>query len=428
MKHYAYILTAIILVCIAILVQTTINHRVTPRGSLDEQLVTFLQEYIRIDTSHPTPAYDKAISFFTTHAIKDGLPYQVVHLSSGNKALIITYQGSDSSLPALVLNQHMDVVPVTDANEWITPPFNADILDGKIIGRGTQDMKGIGAVHYGALKELKHKGVQPKRTIHLFVVPEEEVGGFKGTKELINTPEFAKLNIGYVIDEGHASGNDTIMDIKVAERKPIQVCITGAGTLAHGSHLQCHNIVHELIQFLNRMVNLHNEQQRRVGALQAGELLSCNISSFTAGVRKKNGHIALNMVPDTAQATIDIRVPPTRKKRAVLAQFETIMQQYPHLSYEVVAQANEEPELADYRTPLYQALSATIEQHGLKTQPHYFEASSDLRYYQDLGIDGVGLTPFTIVDNIHGTNESVPVTQLIQAKNIILQFLKDFCM
>ena len=393
---------------------------------LNEQLVSFLQQYIRIDTTHPTPNYDAAIRFLKKQADTDGFKYQEINLPSGKKVLIIVYQGTDPSLPAIALNHHMDVVPASSEG-WIKPPFAGEIYENNIIGRGTQDMKGIGALHYFALKELKQQGFFPRRTIYIFAVPDEEIGGFKGTKEFVESPQFKQLNIGFVVDEGHASGNDMILDIKVSERKPIQVLVTSKGELSHGSHLECPNAIHELIQFLNKIFLLHREQQKQIGNKQPGQLFSCNITSLTAGVKKEDGHIALNMVPDNAQATIDIRVPPTMKKSEILALFENVMKQYSHLTYKILAQADEEPELGNYQTPLYQALSKVIEKFNLHAQPHYFEASSDLRFYQARGIDGIGFTPFTIKDNIHGINESVPIDQLIRGKDIILEFIKDFC-
>lgn len=398
----------------------------TNDASLHDQLVCFLQDYVRINTTHPHPAYDAAISFLKKRAQSDGFTYQEVLLPSGNPVLIITYQGSDPSLPSLALNHHMDVVPAHDEG-WIKPPFVGEIHEGAIIGRGTQDMKGIGATHYFALKELQQQGFMPRRTIHIFAVPDEEVGGFKGTKEFVETRQFKDLNVGFIIDEGHASGDSHMLDIKVAERKPIQIMVTAVGSTAHGSHLQCQNAIHALIQFLHQIFLLHCGQQQYVGEKQAGQLLSCNITSLSAGVKKENGHVAINVVPDVAQATIDIRVPPTMKKYDVITMLDDMVCQFSHIQYVIVAQADEEPEIGTYQTPLYQALAQSIEKHNLDVQPHYFEASSDLRFYQARGIDGVGFTPFTVVDNIHGINESVPIDQLIRGKDIMVQLIKDFC-
>ncbi len=422
-------LGVIVSVSLVTIVTAFIGFYHSTRGDarpLNKQLVAFLQEYIQINTAHPHPAYDKARAFLKKHAQEDGFDDHEVLLPSGKKVLIITFKGADSSLPALVLNHHMDVVPAGEQG-WIKPPFSGEIHEGSIIGRGTQDMKGIGATHYFALKELKQQGFNPRRTIHILAVPDEEIGGFKGTKEFVESLEFKQLNVGFVVDEGHASGNDQVLDIKVAERKPIQILVTSKGELAHGSHLECHNAIHELIQFLHQIFLIHREQQGFIGSKQPGQLLSCNITSLTAGIKKEDGHISLNIVPDSAQATIDIRVPPTMKKQHVLKLLEETMKKYPHTSYKILAQADEEPELGDYQTLLYVALSNAIQKFNLKSQPHYFEASSDLRFYQACGIDGVGFTPFTVVDNIHGVNESVPIDQLIRAKDIMVQFIKDFC-
>lgn len=401
-------------------------HQEGPQGSLDDKMVLFLQNYIRINTSHPTPAYQEAINFLKKQAEQDGFLHQEVILPSGNPVFIITYPGTKLSLPSLLLNHHMDVVPAQDAG-WEVPPFSGEIHHDAVVGRGAQDMKGIAATHYFALKALKDAGVCLQRTVHLIAVPEEEVGGFKGTKQFLATELFKNLNVGFVIDEGHASGDSASIDIKVAERKPIQIQVTSTGTLAHGSHLECQNALHNLVQFLHQIVLMHDGQKRMLSEKQAGELLSCNITSLQAGVQKEDGHIALNVVPDIARATIDIRVPPTMKKRDLIKMLDERIALFGNLSYEILAEAQEEPELGDYQTELYKAVETAIITSGLQVRPHFFEASSDLRYYQDRGIVGVGLTPFAIEDNIHGVNESVPIEQLIFGKNILIAIIKTFC-
>jgi acetylornithine deacetylase/succinyl-diaminopimelate desuccinylase-like protein len=87
----------------------------------------------------------------------------------------------------------------------------------------------------------------------------------------------------------------------------------------------------------------------------------------------------------------------------------------------------EEMELPEGKTELYLALADTIKKFHFDVQPLFFEASSDLRFHLARNIDGLGFTPFTVADNIHGTDEAVPVDQIIKGKNIIYQFLKDFC-
>ncbi len=420
----AFVIVAAVLIAVLLSYYVTSSREL--KGSLDDQMIATLQKYIRINTGHPNPNYQAALSLFKQLAQQNGFLFRALRLPSGNPVGIITFMGTDESLPAIVLNHHMDVVPANNAHEWISDPFDAKIVDGNLVGRGVQDMKGIGMVHYFALKELKDSGFIPKRTIHIFAVPDEEVGGFKGTKELVDSQEFEKLDVGYVVDEGHASGNSAILEIKVSERKPIQIIVSGKGSLAHGSHLQDFNVAHELIQFLSFITDLHKQNQIKSHDIAPGKLLSLNISSLTAGVCKADGNIAYNMIPADAQATIDIRVPPTMKKKDIIALLDEEIAKYPSLAYIIAAQADEEPDFQKNKTHLFKALESTIRSFGYHVQPHYFEASSDLRFYLDKGIDSVGFTPFTVEDNIHGTNESVPIDQLIKARKLMTQFIKEF--
>ena len=67
---------------------------------------------------------------------------------------------------------HLDVVPVGDG--WIKPPFGAEIEDGKIYGRGTNDDKGPTLAALFAMKALKEAGVPLKRSIRLIMGGDEE--------------------------------------------------------------------------------------------------------------------------------------------------------------------------------------------------------------------------------------------------------------
>ena len=142
-------------------------------------------------------------------------------------------------------------------HEWLFPPFAGTVHNGLLYGRGAQDCKGLGVAHYAALQQLKKSGVQPARTIHLIMVPDEERGGFHGTKQFVEHPLFAALNIGYVLDEGMPSGNMQELLIKVDERTPIQIRVTSTGTQSHASGLLHHNCIYDLADFLVTVARFH---------------------------------------------------------------------------------------------------------------------------------------------------------------------------
>merc|ERR1712117_99910 len=99
------------------------------------------------------------------------LPHMTHECVPGKPILVITWQGSDPSLPSLRLNSHIDVVPVFPEH-WTYPPFSAHKDDqGNIYGRGTQDMKCVGIQHLEAVRRLKADGKTIKRTIHISFVP-----------------------------------------------------------------------------------------------------------------------------------------------------------------------------------------------------------------------------------------------------------------
>lgn len=99
------------------------------------------------------------------------LPLAVHYPFDGNNPVVVlTWQGLRPELPALLLNSHMDVVPVF-AENWTHPPFGADMdAEGRIFARGTQDMKCVGMQYLAAIRALKRDGIRLKRTIHISFV------------------------------------------------------------------------------------------------------------------------------------------------------------------------------------------------------------------------------------------------------------------
>lgn len=129
----------------------------------------------------------------------------------------MSWIGENPSLPAIMLNSHMDVVPAY-AEQWTHPPFAADIdEDGRIYARGTQDTKAIGMQYLAAIRKLKKSGKTLKRTLHVTFVPDEEIGGTLGMKSFVHHDVFKSLNIGFALDEAYMSPNDTYL-IYYAER------------------------------------------------------------------------------------------------------------------------------------------------------------------------------------------------------------------
>jgi acetylornithine deacetylase len=100
---------------------------------------------------------------------------------------LISYEGRDNVVAlhqpkakrgrSLTLQGHVDVVPEGAADMWLTPPYEPDIRDGRMYGRGAGDMK-AGIVSYvTAFKALRLAGLQPAAEVQMQSVIEEECSG-----------------------------------------------------------------------------------------------------------------------------------------------------------------------------------------------------------------------------------------------------------
>ena len=102
--------------------------------------------------------------------------------------------------PTLTIYGHYDVQPPDPLAEWISPPFEPEVRDGAIYGRGATDNKGP---HLAALKAAEHAFAAGGPPLNLrFLIEGEEEGGGEVLPDLLRTSA-AELRTDYVfIDDG----------------------------------------------------------------------------------------------------------------------------------------------------------------------------------------------------------------------------------
>ncbi|XP_037296336.1 aminoacylase-1-like [Manduca sexta] len=71
-----------------------------------------LRNYLRIRSVHPNVNYDECIEYLKNQAKSLDLPVQVFECVPKKPILVMTWNGEQPSLPSVMLNSHMDVVPV----------------------------------------------------------------------------------------------------------------------------------------------------------------------------------------------------------------------------------------------------------------------------------------------------------------------------
>lgn len=127
-------------------------------------------------------------------------------------SLLYTWPGADSTLPAVVLMGHMDVVPVPETNlaEWTHAPFAGDVADGFVWGRGTLDDKTTVLAILEAIEGLLAEGHRPPRTVYLSFGHDEEVGGRFGARAIVAELVRRGVEPAMVLDEGGFLANAVI--------------------------------------------------------------------------------------------------------------------------------------------------------------------------------------------------------------------------
>jgi acetylornithine deacetylase/succinyl-diaminopimelate desuccinylase-like protein len=135
---------------------------------------------------------------------------------------------------------HNDVVPVGDLAAWSHPPFSAEIANGRIWGRGSQDCKMLVAAQLFAMSCLKRLGLPKKGTLRLAIGADEEVGGALGFGWLSkNRTEFLKTDLaicegggGFI---GRLAGDRPVISVGAGEKGRCDVTIRARSAGGHAS-------------------------------------------------------------------------------------------------------------------------------------------------------------------------------------------------
>ena len=166
-----------------------------------------------------------------------GLELERVELVEGRASLVARIEGTDRDAPSLCLLGHSDVVPV-DESGWTRDPFGGELVDGEVWGRGAVDMLNQTAAMALALRNLADRGFRPRGTLTYVAVPDEECGGYQGTKLLAEQrpdllrADFAVTEIGGAV---RSTPSGTAVECFVAEKGTGGVRVVVRGTPAHSS-------------------------------------------------------------------------------------------------------------------------------------------------------------------------------------------------
>jgi succinyl-diaminopimelate desuccinylase len=160
------------------------------------------------------------------------------------------YAKRGTGRPNLCFAGHTDVVPPGELEAWRADPFEAEVQDGVLIGRGAVDMKGSIAAWVAAVARLP----ADVGTLSFLITGDEEGRAVDGTKRVVETlmAEDERIDACVV---GEPSSVRTLGDVvKVGRRGSLNVWITVEGRQGHVAYPErAANPIPPLVRLLDRL-------------------------------------------------------------------------------------------------------------------------------------------------------------------------------
>ncbi len=216
-----------------------------------------------------------------------------------------------SGHPVVGISGHMDVVSPGDESEWSNDPFKLTEKDGKLYGRGTDDMK-AGLLNLALVMiELKENNELENGTVRFMATTGEEVGA-AGSQKLYEEGYMDDVDCLFVAEPSH----DTII---YSHKGSLNFKITSHGEAAHSSMPQNgYNAINPLMAYLLELDKKLNQDTRKNEVL-GGLVMSTTI--FNSGDQ-------VNSIPANAVAEINVRTIPEFDNEEVIELFKDTAKNY----------------------------------------------------------------------------------------------------
>ncbi len=433
------------------------NAGMTTSRVLDpaDEVADLLGDLIRINTSNPTHPERPAAEWVAARLAEVGIDAQIFESEPGRASVVARVPGTDPR-PPLLIHGHLDVVPADEA-EWTVHPFSGEVRDGYIWGRGAIDMKNMIAMTLAIIRNWARREHRPPRDIVLAFVADEEAGGARGAHWLVdNHPElFADCSeaISEVGGYSVSIGNDLrLYAIQTAEKGIDWLRLRAKGTPSHGSMLHDDNAVTRLAAAVSRigqhefpvvvtdtvrrfleelaeLTGLPIDPDNPEPSLQmlggAARVIGSTIRNTANPTMLAAGYKA-NVIPGTAEATIDARFLPGHEQE-LLETLDNLIGggiEREFLVRDIAVETSFDGAVID---AMAEALRS--EDPGARAVPYLMSGGTDAKSFSTLGIRCFGFAPTRLppdldfVDMWHGINERVPIDGLRFGVRVLDRFL-----
>jgi succinyl-diaminopimelate desuccinylase len=306
---------------------------------------------------------------------------------------------------------HTDVVPSGPEEEWSSHPFEANIIDGELIGRGAADMKGSVAVFIHSIKNFLADNPKPNFQIWVMLTSNEEGEPSDGK---INTLIDSLTNQNQFIDYclvGEASSSDIVGDVlRVGRRGSLSGKLRLTGKQGHVAYP--HKVISPILEIgpiiaeLNKIIWDEGNEYFDPTSFQIS-----NIESGTG---------ATNVVPGHLNMLFNFRFSPESTQESLKKRFIEILGKS-KCTFEIEWTLNAQPYLTQKTEMLSIVQKALREINGQEAKIDNGGGTSDGRWVAPSGSEVIELGPRNY--SIHQIDEKISLKDLDQLQKIYQQIL-----
>ena len=226
-----------------------------------------------------------------------GWTVDVVEVAPGRPNVVAIIEGGGDDGPTLLFEGHTDVVTEGSADTWTMDPYGGDIVDGRLYGRGSADMKSGVAAMIVAARRVQVAGPFPGRIIVAALVDEEGM--------MLGAKHFAASRLASTIDAAIVCEPEGA-EICTSAKGALRVSIALFGVMAHGAmpH-QAKNPILCIGEILASLSEYHDEL-----VAEHGEHEHLGSVYITPTVVQAGSPAQINVIPAFAQIALDIRTIP----------------------------------------------------------------------------------------------------------------------
>lgn len=372
-----------------------------------ERLSRLTVDLVRCDTSNPPGDESAVLPVLGAELESLGCEVEVFRSAAGRPSLLGRYLPPGRELPVLLINGHIDVVPA-HAPDWSVPPFEPVVRNGRIVGRGTADMKGGIAAALEGLRACLESGETPAAEVHFHLVADEETGGAEGTQAL--------MNAGLIRADACIVPEPTRLRVAVAERGSFQARIVVRGVAGHGGDPALgHSAIADAALMVSALhgASFHDSPHSLLGKP------SCNVSTIVGG-------IATNVIAPHCEFTIDRRTLPGESVEMIVASIrEKVTRACPDADFQVIpVRFVEASELDEFHPFARYVTQVSGSPEG--TEVCGLSLGTDARFLRNqLNIPTVIYGPGAM-EQAHAADEWVEIEELATAAKAFARIYRDF--